>query len=73
MKYDVEIVSDAILLIPSFINTDSGIQKIRNRQHGDLISLLLFLQNKRNGLQSKEKYTIYKQNMYFTPKEMKEI
>jgi hypothetical protein len=38
---------------PSFIKTDSGIQKLRgswvHRQQGDLISLLLFFQNKEIG------------------------
>jgi hypothetical protein len=57
MKYAVEMSSDAMLYIPSIINTGSGIQKemgsIR-RQHGDLISLRLFyfFQNNERSLKS---------------------
>jgi hypothetical protein len=46
MKYAVEMGSGAMIYIPSFINIDSGIQKLigtdshTNRQHGDRISLL---------------------------------
>jgi hypothetical protein len=51
MKYGVEKGSDAMIYIPSFIKTGSGILKLmgrihRRRQRGDLISLLLFFQNK---------------------------
>jgi hypothetical protein len=45
MKYTVEMGSDAIIYIPSFIKTGSGIQKLIvgiHRQHGDLISLFFF-------------------------------
>jgi hypothetical protein len=48
MKYTVEMGSAAMIYIHSFINIDSGIQKLiwRNtqthRQYGNLISLLLF-------------------------------
>jgi hypothetical protein len=53
MKYAVETGSDAMIHIPSFIKTGSIIRKLMGggdtktqRQHGDLISLLLFFQNK---------------------------
>jgi hypothetical protein len=48
MKYIVEMGSVAIMYIPSFIKTGSGIQKLIagiHKQHSDLISLLLFFQN----------------------------
>jgi hypothetical protein len=56
MKYAVEMGSDAMIYIPSFIKTGSGIQKLirgdtqTHRQHGDLISQLSFLQNNNSGL-----------------------
>jgi hypothetical protein len=49
-KYAVEMGSSATIYIPSFIKTDSGIQKLiagdtqTHRWQGDLISLLLFFQ-----------------------------
>jgi hypothetical protein len=49
MKYAVEMGSGIIVYIPSFINIGSVIQKLIgriHRQHGDLISLLLFFQNR---------------------------
>jgi hypothetical protein len=49
-----EIVSGAMIYITNFIKTGSGIQMLitedTQRQQGDLISLLLFLQNKENRL-----------------------
>jgi hypothetical protein len=48
MKYPVEMGSVAVIYIPSYIKIGSGIQKLiggiqqTHRQHGDLISLLLF-------------------------------
>jgi hypothetical protein len=47
MKYAVEMGSGAIIRILIFIKIGSGIPKLteeihRHRQHGDLISLLLF-------------------------------
>jgi hypothetical protein len=55
MKYAVEIGSGAMIYIPSFIKIDSGIQKFigrihRHSEHGDLISLHLFFQNKESRL-----------------------
>jgi hypothetical protein len=56
MKYAAEIGSGAMIYIPSFINIGSGIQKLiggdtqKHRQHGDLISLLLFFQNEEGSL-----------------------
>jgi hypothetical protein len=57
MKYAVEMSSGAMVYVPSFIKIGSGIQKfvrrdsLVHRQHGDLISLLLFLfQNKESRL-----------------------
>jgi hypothetical protein len=51
MKYAVEMGSGAMIYIPSFINTGSGIQKLMgdtqtHRQDEDRISLLLVFQNK---------------------------
>jgi hypothetical protein len=51
MKYAVQMGSGAMIYVPSFIESGSGIQKPigeiqRHRQHGDSVSLLLFLQNK---------------------------
>jgi hypothetical protein len=49
IKYTVEMGSDAMIYIPSFIKTGSGIQKLMrrdiqtHRQQGYLISLLIFL------------------------------
>jgi hypothetical protein len=43
MKYAVEMGSDAVIYIPSFVKTGSAIQKLIvgiHRQHGDRISLL---------------------------------
>jgi hypothetical protein len=48
MQYAVKMSSGAIMYIPTFIKIDSGIPKWTgvdtqtNRQHGDLISLLIF-------------------------------
>jgi hypothetical protein len=53
MKYAVEMDSDTMIYIPSFIQIGSGIQKLirtgrairRHRHYGDPTSLLSFLQN----------------------------
>jgi hypothetical protein len=53
MKYTVEIVLDANIHIPSFIKIGCDIQKLIggiHRQHGNLISLLLYFQNKESRL-----------------------
>jgi hypothetical protein len=56
MKFVVEMASGSMIYIPLFIRIASGIQKLvwRNtqihRQQGDLISLLLFFQNKESRL-----------------------
>jgi hypothetical protein len=56
MKYTVEMGSGAMIHIPSFIKIGSGIQKFMggggytDRQHGDRISLILFVQNKESRL-----------------------
>jgi hypothetical protein len=50
MKYAVEVSSDAVIYVPSFIKIGSAIQKLMGaglyiltrRQKGDLRSLLLF-------------------------------
>jgi hypothetical protein len=59
IKYAVEMGSGAIIYIPSFIKTGSGILKLMGRIHiqihrhqGDLISLLLFFQNKGSRLKT---------------------
>jgi hypothetical protein len=58
MKYAFEMGSDAMIFIPSFIKTGSGVQKLMggihiqtHRQHGNLISLHLFFYNKEIRLQ----------------------
>jgi hypothetical protein len=62
MKYAVETGSGAMVYIPSFIKICSGIQNLIgagiHRQHGDLISLLLFFQNEENRLEIKSKDVI---------------
>jgi hypothetical protein len=58
MRYAVEMGSDAMIYIPSFIKIGSGIQKFigregdsqTHRQQGYLISLFLFFQNKESRL-----------------------
>jgi hypothetical protein len=55
MKYAVEMDSDVMIHIPSFIKTGSGIQTLMglmgiHRQPGYLISLLSFFQYKENRL-----------------------
>jgi hypothetical protein len=46
MKYAVEMVSDSMIYVPSFVKIGSGIQNLMGRgihkdiQHGDRISLL---------------------------------
>jgi hypothetical protein len=60
MKYAVEMGSDTTIHIPYFIKTGAGIQKLvmggrdthAQRQQGDVISLLLFFQNKERRLRS---------------------
>jgi hypothetical protein len=54
VKYAVEMGSGAMIYIPSFIMTGSGIQKLMggdytDTQHGDLVSLLLFFQKREVG------------------------
>jgi hypothetical protein len=62
MKYAAEMGSDAMIYIPSFIKIFSAIQKLRgggvHRQHGDLISLLLFFQNKESRLKRNELFRL---------------
>jgi hypothetical protein len=54
MKYGVRMGSGAMIYIPSFIKIGSEIQKFirgdTHRQQYDLISLLLFFQNKKSSL-----------------------
>jgi hypothetical protein len=68
MKYAVEMGSGAMIYtyVPSFINIGSGIQKLMGRIHiqthreqGDLISLLLFFQNKEMKLKISAKNCTY--------------
>jgi hypothetical protein len=54
MNYAVKMGSEAMIYIPSFIKTDSGIQKLigviliqTHRQNGDLISLLSFFEKRK--------------------------
>jgi hypothetical protein len=52
MKYAVEMESGAMIYPPSFMKIGSGIQRLMgiHRQQGDIISLLLFFQNKKSRL-----------------------
>jgi hypothetical protein len=56
MKHPVEMGSDAMIYIPSFIKFGSGNQKLivrdtqTQRQKGDLIGLLSFFKNKESRL-----------------------
>jgi hypothetical protein len=59
MVYSIEIGSNVMLYIPSFIKIASGIQKLlggihmqtrTHREQGDLTSLILFFQNKESRL-----------------------
>jgi hypothetical protein len=65
MKYAVEMGSDAMIYIPSFINICSGIQKLigngRIHTHTD-ISLLSFFQNKESRL-NMVKLSLYLMNI----------
>jgi hypothetical protein len=64
MQYSVEMGSGAVKYIPSFIKTGSDIQKFIGGEeftdtlHGDLISLLLFFQNKENRLKINSRSSI---------------
>jgi hypothetical protein len=54
----VEMDSGAMLYMPSFVNTGSGIEKLvgvgyTDTQNGQLISLVLFFQNKESRLKIK--------------------
>jgi hypothetical protein len=54
-NYAVGMDSGAVSYVPSFIKIDSDIQKLIggiHRQQGDLISLLLFFQNKESRLKA---------------------
>jgi hypothetical protein len=59
IKYAVEVGSVAMIYIPSFRKIASGIRKLirrclhTQREQGDLISLLLFFQNKESRLKKK--------------------
>jgi hypothetical protein len=58
MKYAVEMGSGAMIYIPSFINIGSGIQKLMGDtqthiQHGNIISIFIFFQNKESRHKSK--------------------
>jgi hypothetical protein len=59
MKHAVEMISGGMIDIPSLIKIGSGGRKLEGgmhtdtpRQQGDLISLLLLLQNKESRLQN---------------------
>jgi hypothetical protein len=54
MKYVVEMGSGAMIYIPSFIKTSSGIIGgiHRHRKHGDLMRLPSFFQNKESTLKT---------------------
>jgi hypothetical protein len=58
MKCAVEMGSGAMIYTPGFIKIRSDIQKLMGgAQHGDLISLLLFFQNKEGRLKMDVKET----------------
>jgi hypothetical protein len=54
MQYAVEMGSDALIYIPSFIKIGSGIKDRGIYRHTDCISLLLFSQIKESMLKRKE-------------------
>jgi hypothetical protein len=63
--YTVQMGSDAVMYIPSFIKIGSGIQKLmgggaihRNRYHGDPISPLSFVQTKESRLQIESAFLV---------------
>jgi hypothetical protein len=62
MQYAVEMSSGAIMYIPTLIKIDSGIQKLigvhtqTHREHGDLISLLIFFHNKKRRIENNLKF-----------------
>jgi hypothetical protein len=47
MKYSVEMGSDAMIYIPSFIKIGSAIQKLIHREHGDRIGLFSFFKTRK--------------------------
>jgi hypothetical protein len=65
MKYATEMGSSAMIYILSFTKIGSGIQKLTvrdsqtHRQHGDLISLFLFFQNKESRLKNDPLSTVH--------------
>jgi hypothetical protein len=76
MNYAVEIDSDAMIYIPSFIKIGSGIQKlirgIHTHIHGqdcDLVRLLSFFQNKESGLKKEITTQLGNFIKYTSPKE----
>jgi hypothetical protein len=66
MKYPVEMVSGVMIYIRNFIKIDFGIHTLiggdsqTHRKHGDLISLLLFFQNKGSRLISSEVIDLFR-------------
>jgi hypothetical protein len=66
MKYAVEMGSGAMTYITISTKIGSGTEKLiggcTDRQHGDLISLLLFLQNKKSRLKIRTNPTPNKLN-----------
>jgi hypothetical protein len=52
MEFAVEMGLGAMIFIPSYVKIGSGIEKLigGHRQHGDLISLRLYFQNKESRL-----------------------
>jgi hypothetical protein len=61
-NYAIDIVSGAVIYVPSFIKIGSGMQKLIrgiHRQQGVLISLNLFFQNKEIRLKWVQRHCIY--------------
>jgi hypothetical protein len=63
MKYAIEMSLDGMIYIPSFMKTGSDIQKLlwsihiqKHRQRSDVISLLIFFQNKERRLKKGSSY-----------------
>jgi hypothetical protein len=59
MKYAIEMGSGSMMNIPDLITVGSGLQKLmeRDTQTGDLISILLFFQNKESRLKMETKHS----------------
>jgi hypothetical protein len=56
MKYAIEMGSGSMIYVPSFMKIGGFTDTHTHRQHGDLISLLLFFHNKKSMLKTQKHY-----------------